>query len=216
MPHILHRQRLGREHHDRSAYRDRMTAALSEIHPPPGGWTTDDLDALPEDGYRRELLDGALIVSPSPTDIHQIIAGRLMVALEESCPDDLQVTQRVEVRVSKRRSFIPDVLVTTDAAARRRTSKYEPHEVVLAIEIVSDSSQTMDRITKPALYAQAGIPFYWRVETEHGLVVHTHKMDVTDEIYQPTGQFAKIVKIDEPWEITLPISRLIPRHYRAG
>jgi hypothetical protein len=39
-----------------------------------GGWTTDDLDALPEDGQRRELLDGALIMSPSPTGFHQIIA----------------------------------------------------------------------------------------------------------------------------------------------
>jgi hypothetical protein len=69
-----------------------MTAALSDV-PPAGGWTTDDLDALPEDGLRRELLDGVLLVSPCRTDIHQIIAGRLMVALEETCPDDLQVLQ---------------------------------------------------------------------------------------------------------------------------
>ncbi len=79
-----------------------MTAALNAL-PPAGGWTTDDLDALPEDGVRRELLDGVLLVSPSPTDIHQIIAARLMVALEETCPGDLQVTQAVEVRLSPRR-----------------------------------------------------------------------------------------------------------------
>ncbi|BCB81305.1 Uma2 family endonuclease [Phytohabitans flavus] len=179
-----------------------------------GGWTTDDLDAFPEDGYRRELLDGVLMTSPSPTNIHQIIAGRLMVALEESCPDDLQVTQGVEIRVSKRRSFIPDVLVTT--GTQRRTSKYEPHEVMLAVEIVSDGSQTMDRITKPALYAQAGIPYYWRIETDKVIVVHTQKIDLTDEIYQPTGQFADVVKIDEPWPISSLVSRLTPRHYRAG
>jgi Uma2 family endonuclease len=137
-----------------------MTAALSDIHPPPGGWTTDDLDRLPEDGYRRELLDGALIVSPSPTSVHQIIAGRLMVALEATCPDSLEVTQAVEVRISRKRSFIPDVLVATATAGQRRPAKYEPHEVVLAIEIVSEGSQTMDRITKPALYAGAGIAYY--------------------------------------------------------
>lgn len=33
-----------------------MTAALQSDYPPEGGWTTDDLDALPEDGHRRELL----------------------------------------------------------------------------------------------------------------------------------------------------------------
>ncbi|MEE6305713.1 hypothetical protein V1634_02540 [Plantactinospora veratri] len=43
-----------------------MTAALNDPYPPAGGWTTDDLDAMPDDGHRRELLDGVLIMSPSP------------------------------------------------------------------------------------------------------------------------------------------------------
>jgi hypothetical protein len=42
-----------------------MTAGLSDAYPPPGGWTTDDLDAMPDDGHRRELLDGVLILSAS-------------------------------------------------------------------------------------------------------------------------------------------------------
>src|SRR3954447_11243913 len=37
-------------------WRPVMTAALNDL-PPADGWTTDDLDALPEDGVRRELLD---------------------------------------------------------------------------------------------------------------------------------------------------------------
>lgn len=188
-----------------------MTAALSDAFPPPGGWTTDDLDALPEDGHRRELIDGILIMSPSPTAPHQKIAGRLMVALEEDCPDEYDVVQGVEVRVSRRQSFIPDVLVTTTEAAARRTAKYEPHEVVLAVEIVSDSTRSMDRITKPALYAKAGIPFYWRIETKNGLVVHTYKIDPVDEVYAETGRWTKFVDTGEPWPINLPIARITPR-----
>ncbi|MEO3744954.1 Uma2 family endonuclease [Plantactinospora sp. B5E13] len=190
-----------------------MTAALSDAYPPTGGWTTDDLDAMPDDGHRRELLDGVLIMSPSPTAAHQTVAGRLMVALEEDCPDEYDVTQAVEVRISNRRSFIPDVLVTTAAAAARRTAKYEPHEVVLAVEIVSESSESMDRVLKPALYAKAGIPFYWRIEIRDGLVVHTHKIDPVNEIYVETGRWTKYVDTGEPWPINLPISRLIPRHF---
>jgi Uma2 family endonuclease len=102
-----------------------MTAAMSDL-PPADGWTVDDLEALPEDGVRRVLLDGVLLVSPSPTDIHQIIAGCLMVALEESCPAEFQVTQGVEIRINSHRAFIPDVLVATDEAARRRTRLYLP------------------------------------------------------------------------------------------
>ncbi|GAB1644910.1 Uma2 family endonuclease [Krasilnikovia sp. MM14-A1259] len=188
-----------------------MTAALSD-GPPADGWTTDDLEALPEDGLRRELLDGVLLVSPSPTDVHQIIAMRLGVALEQTCPRDLQVTQSVEIRISNRRSFIPDVLVATDEAATRAAGHYAPHEVVLAVEIVSPTSQSMDRITKPALYAAAGIPFYWRIETKGGLMVHASKIDPEHEVYQPIGAFSDVIEVSEPWPISIPVSTLTPRY----
>jgi precorrin-6B methylase 1 len=86
-----------------------MTAALSEL-PPSDGWTTDDLDTLPEDGLRRELLDGVLHVSPSPSSVNQVLAARLLIALEENCPDHLHVSQANDVIINSRRLFIPDVL----------------------------------------------------------------------------------------------------------
>jgi Uma2 family endonuclease len=188
-----------------------MTAAISDF-PPSGGWTTDDLDHLPQDGRRRELLDGVLLMSPSPSDLHQVVAMRLGVALEATCPGNLHVTQAVEVRFNPRRSFIPDVLVVTWDAARRRTARYEPHEVHLAIEIVSDSSVSMDRITKPALYAKAGIPYYWRIETEGGIVVHTYKIDPEEEVYYSIGEFAEVLDVTQPWPIKLSLARLMPRY----
>ncbi|GGM23511.1 MULTISPECIES: Uma2 family endonuclease [Micromonospora] len=189
-----------------------MTAALSS-EPPEGGWTTDDLDALPDDGRRRELLDGVLLVSPSPTAAHQTIAMRLGVALESESPDDYQVTQGVEVRINRSRCFIPDVLVTTATAAQRRPARYEPHEVVLAVEIVSPSTRSIDRVLKPTLYAQAGIPFYWRIETESGeLVVHTHRLDPVAEVYAETGRWTKFVDTGEPFPVNLSIARLTPRY----
>lgn len=188
-----------------------MTAAMSDLTPA-DGWTVDDLEALPDDGVRRELLDGVLLVSPSPTDIHQIIAGRLMVALEETCPVEFQVTQGVEIRINARRCFIPDVLVATEEAAQRRSRTYAPHEVVLAVEIVSPSSLSMDRITKPALYAAAGIPHFWRIETTDGIIVYTYKIDPASETYRQTGKFDSEIETAEPWDISLPIKRIKPRY----
>jgi Uma2 family endonuclease len=188
-----------------------MTTALSDV-PPAGGWTTDDLDALPEDGVHRELLDGVLLVSPSPSSAHQVLAARLLVALEETCPDHFHVSQANDVQISPRRLFTPDVLVTTDEAARRPTGRFAAAEVVLAVEIVSPSSQSMDRVMKPALYAKAGIPFYWLVETDGGLTVHTYKLEFEDEVYRPSGMFTEAIKIDEPWRIEIPLARLRPRH----
>ncbi|MEV4841797.1 Uma2 family endonuclease [Micromonospora matsumotoense] len=189
-----------------------MTAAWRSDQPPEGGWTTDHLDAWPEDGRRRELLDGVLILPASPTRIHQTIAMRLGVALEEECPDDYDVTQAVEVRINRTRSFIPDVLVTTSTAAAREPSRYEAHEVVLAVEIVSPSTRSIDRVLKPTLYAQAGIPFYWRIEVEDdGLVVHTYKIDAVNEVYLETGRWTKFVDTGEPFPVNLSIARITPR-----
>jgi Uma2 family endonuclease len=191
-----------------------MTAALSELHPPPGGWTTDDLDELPEDGHRYELIDGVLIVSPSPTHRHQKLVLRLGPALEATCPDEWEVTQGVDVRISRRRSLTPDVLVVAAEAAAREPSKFQSGEVLLAVEVVSPGSVTLDRVAKPALYAQAGIPFYWRIETDQGIVVHTHRLDPDAEVYVATGRFDKSIVTDEPWPISVPIADITPRFYR--
>lgn len=188
-----------------------MSAELSALEPPAGGWTTDDLDELPEDHRRFELIDGALIVSPSPTYVHQTIAARLLTVLEESCPAEYVVTQAVELRISRTRSFIPDVLVATAEAAARNPSKFAPHEVVLVAEVVSPTSVTIDRVTKADLYAQAGIPFYWRVETLQGIVVHTHRLDPDAGLYRPAVHSTETLKISEPWEIEFPVSRITPR-----
>ena len=188
-----------------------MTAALDHDAPASRDWTTDDLDELPEDGVRREIIDGVLIVSPSPTTIHQTLALRLGTALYAVCPEEFYVTQGVEIRISRRRSLTPDVLVTTARAAARNPSHYQPHEVVMAVEIVSPGSVTMDRITKPALYAQVEIPFYWRIETEHGIVVHTHRLDPVAGVYLATGAFEELVETDEPWPIRLPVADFTPR-----
>ncbi len=189
-----------------------MTAAMSE-HPPAEILTTEDLEKFPEDNVRRELLDGVLLASPSPSSTHQIVAGRLMVALDETCPPDNVVTQNVDVTFSKLRSFAPDVLVITAAAARRAERPFMSHEVVLAVEIVSPTSVGMDRVAKPAFYAGAGIPFYWRIEADGGIVLHTYKIDPINEVYQPTGTFSDVIETSEPWPITIPVSRLTPRHF---
>jgi Uma2 family endonuclease len=194
---------------------DAVTSALSEVFPPTGGWTTDDLDELPEDGHRRELIDGVLIMTPSPTNDHQYIAMRLGVALDDACPDDLAATQAVEVRVNRRRSLIPDVLVTRAEPAELGRSRFAPEEVVLVIEIVSPGSQTLDRFAKPALYADAGIPHYWRVETDGGVRVYTYRLDPEKAMYVETDVFTDRITVSEPCPIDIPIDRLLPRHLRG-
>ena len=174
--------------------------------PAPGEWTTDDLDALPDDGRRHELIDGVPIVSPSPTTGHQRLAGRLFAALDALCPPELAVTQAVDVRINRRRSLTPDVLVATAEATERNVSHYVPAEVVLVVEIVSPGSLAMDRIMKPALYAEAGIAHFWRVETDGGVRVATYRLDTETDVYTSTGDFDDVIDVSQPFPMSLPIA----------
>ena len=189
-----------------------MTAALEFT--PADGWTTDDLDAMPEDGRRRELIDGVLHMPPTPHHSHQTMAGLLMARLHAACPAELEATQAVEVRINRQRSLIPDVMVVDAAAAAHNPAKYSPSEVVLVIEIVSPTSKAIDRVLKPALYAEAGIPYYWRIEPGDPTVVHSYALDLGSGLYRPTGEHDRVIEVDAPWAISIQIADITSR--RSG
>src|SRR5260370_3148484 len=73
-------------------------------------FTVADLDRLPDDGRRYELLDGVLIVSPRPTTIHQWVAGRLARVLDAACPVDLCVVPGPAVEIGPQTEPDPDPL----------------------------------------------------------------------------------------------------------
>ena len=131
-----------------------------------GPWTFEQFVQLESDnGERFELVDGALVVTPPPDNRHQAIARRLFLQLHVQCPPHLEVVYEVAVRVG-RSGRVPDLAVVQANAPIARGLGYEVRDVVLAVEVVSPSSHTNDRITKPAQYAAAGIPSYWRIETD--------------------------------------------------
>ena len=175
--------------------------------PMPHVWTADEYDRLPEsDNVRRELVDGVLWVAPGPRDLHQILVARLCVALHDSAPrDQYRVTQGVEVKLGELLRYIPDVLAVTVAAGRNR-SQFYAHELVLAVEVESPSSLSLDRIIKPAHYANAGIPYYWRVELddEVRLVVHEN----VGGTYRVVGTFIGKVELEVPWAVSFDLNEL--------
>ncbi|WP_250001440.1 Uma2 family endonuclease [Actinoplanes sp. M2I2] len=190
-----------------------MTAATSDM-PPQGEWTSDDLDRFPEDGVRREIVDGVLHVTPAPSSVHQALSGLLFYALSLSCPEHLFVTQANDVILSPRRRYIPDLLVVKFEAAKSQTGKFVPDEVVLAAEIVSPSTKSIDRVTKPTYYAQAGIPFYWLIETSDEFSLTAYELNSDDMTYEPIGTFSgdDTVRLDRPWPIEIPLPSVRPRN----
>jgi Uma2 family endonuclease len=186
-----------------------MTDALLVV--PSGGWTVDDLDALPESHHRYELTDGALTVSPSPSSLHQVVAMRLGVRLEALAPEPLVVTQAVEIRFGRQLTRIPDVLVVRSDQPGRHW--FAPSEVLVAVEIESPGSHLEDRATKPALYARYGIPHYWRIELEPPLV-STYGIGHGDS-YLMIGPDPRL-SVNEPLALDIAVAALLPQWAARG
>lgn len=145
-----------------------MTAEVEEpdgIHLATGRpFTVDDLEAMPDDGNRYELIDGTLIVSPAPGLRHQKIVVRLAFRLEPACPDDMHVLAApFAVRPSNITEVQPDVLVARDDDL---TEKLLPSAPLLAVEVFSPSSVINDLNNKKATYERMGVPSYWVIDPQ--------------------------------------------------
>lgn len=125
-------------------------------------FTVADLDALPDDGHRHELLDGVLIVSPSPSVWHQRAVKQLLLRLHESCPGSFEVhVGPLDVVLADDTCVVPDLIVT---ARIEKPGKRIPALPLLAIEVISPSSRGFDLVLKRERLERAGIPSYWVVD----------------------------------------------------
>lgn len=127
-----------------------------------GPLTRADLDALPDDGLRHELIDGVLVMTPAPGLPHQVVVGELHLILRAACPDDLRVILApFDVALADDTVVEPDLLV---APRSQFTRKDLPGSPLLAVEVLSRSTRHLDRRWKFARYAEAGCPSYWIVD----------------------------------------------------
>jgi len=178
--------------------------------PLPSGesWTRADYEALPEDlPARVSLVHGELVVSPRPLPVHQRIARRLATALEGAAPLEWQVDTDVDVLLDddadEPTELAPDIVVySTDHDPYTRPIPAEL--VTLAAEVVSPSTKRKDRRTHPALYAEAGIRHYWRVETAQtapAFAIYTYELDDATGAYVATGVHHDHLKVGTPFAI---------------
>ncbi|MER7788250.1 Uma2 family endonuclease [Streptomyces sp. NPDC097640] len=187
-----------------------MSVAKARVDDHEGPWTVEDVLALPEHPARAryELVDGVLMVSPAPAWDHQIVSSELHrqihAALARSAAPFLSAGAVMVTGES--RLFIPDIAVVDRAAVQRGTLAVPLEAVLLLVEIVSPFNRSTDRILKPALYAQAKVPAYWRVELEPDvrIVVHELSVDTYREVSTVTGKESVQVAGEFSVELDVP------------
>ncbi|GAA1605932.1 Uma2 family endonuclease [Kribbella hippodromi] len=167
----------------------------------PGEFTTADLDAAPDDGPRYELVDGVLLVTYMSSETHQRAFGKLMYQLVSACPDHLEVLPGpLEFRAHERLALVPDLLVLPEHESTTRWVD----AVVLAVEVVSPTTRTVDQVLKPVLYERAGVPAFWVLDPEaERLTVY----ELEDRRYVERA----VVTGDEAFEARVPFPvRVVP------
>ncbi len=143
----------------------RPTYEIADLFPSQGNWSDEEYLAL-DTNRLVELSDGEVEVLDMPSDFHQLILVRFITlfypfVLAHRLGHVRIAPLRVRLWPGKIRE--PDLVFMSSAHATRVGEKFwgVPD---LAVEIISESDEDLDRITKMDEYAHAGIPEYWIVD----------------------------------------------------
>ncbi|MFF5182635.1 Uma2 family endonuclease [Streptomyces sp. NPDC000345] len=143
-------------------------SALTVGHDPEQSW--DDLVRFWEEmewpeGSKVEIIEGIITVSPAPASRHNVIASRIQRRLYSVIPEDGEIFQTQAIAVPSRLGmFIPDLLVAPVQECAESETYLPAALAELVVEVTSRKNARHDRVSKPAAYASAGIPFYLLVD----------------------------------------------------
>ena len=168
-----------------------------------------------EPGY-TELIEGRLLMSPSPVPDHNFAVFELAIQLKPQLPEtyealleldvDLELVPRTQPGFSRR----PDLIVVDRQARRRVRSEgglIRASEVAVIVEIVSPGSRRTDNIAKRRDYAEAGIPWYWIVDISDPISL-VACFNTKEFGYQDHQRVKGTFTSDEPFPVMLDLDRL--------
>ncbi len=133
-------------------------------------WTSADLEALPDDGKRYEIIDGELFVSKQPHFYHQHACGRVFSLLENwSTQSKLgQAIFAPGLIFADDDDVVPDVAWLSNkrltAALGEDGKLHSAPDLVIEVLSPGLANQRRDREAKLKLYSRRGVLEYWIVD----------------------------------------------------
>lgn len=153
---------------DKIAEKNQIASQARPWPPEQESWTYEDWLRLPDDGFRYEVLDGVLYMTPPPAIKHQRaslrLARRMGTFAEERNLGEVLIapcgvrlpTQPVPVQ--------PDILFVSAARQDIVGEQYVEGAPDLVVEVLSPSNWPYDRTEKFQAYLTAGVQEYWIVD----------------------------------------------------
>lgn len=131
-------------------------------------FTYEDYKNTPED-KRYELLDGELVMVPSPREHHQRLSIKLAVRLQQFVEETgmgYVYTAPFDVVFSDADVVQPDLLFVSEGRRHIITDDNIQGAPDIVVEILSQSTAGRDRTYKRSLYARYGVQEYWLVDPD--------------------------------------------------
>ncbi len=133
--------------------------------------TVEDLDLMPEDGNRYEVIEGEIFVSRAPDFLHQIIVTNLIGSISAYLKNNPigNIVPTPGLILSPIDGVIPDLVFVTHEMREKSLSggklRVAP-ELVIEIVLPGAENARRDRIDKRQLYSRFGVVEYWVIDPE--------------------------------------------------
>ena len=155
-------------------------------------------------GYRAELIEGEILVTPPADGDHADCTGRIVRQIVRRSPAELYASWTKGL-VTPLGHFIPDLTVAPRGLFRNMVPWARPDGVLMVVEVTS-SRPEKDRDAKRRGYAAAGIPFYLLVDRSQGTVTlfaDPRKPEEQDYLTVTRVPFGKPLDLPEPFAFAL-------------
>ena len=132
------------------------------------------LGFAPPPGYRSELLDGKIIVSPEPKPIHQQVVSSVYKTLDRLIGDEFAVNMRTNFNLSEIHYMpSPDVFVLPlkEWEEAIEGNRYPFGAPILAVEVISPANTEENVRQKTQVYLKHGAVQVWNVYPQQKIVV---------------------------------------------
>jgi Uma2 family endonuclease len=168
---------------------------------PDGVWTEPDLHLFPQDGHRYEIVDGSLHVAPPAPEAHDALVCAVLTTLRSAAPPGWWVCDRLGIEIGES-NVVPDVTVLRPRSSGAVWSN--PADVALVVEVEAPATRRYDRLLKPALYADAGIRSYWRVEPGALTpLLRAYELHGAGYHLRHSTEGAEPIKLDAPYPVRI-------------
>jgi Uma2 family endonuclease len=165
-------------------------------------WTAEMARALPDDGKRREVLDGELVVTPAPSWDHQSVVEQLYLLLApyvRAHRIGVAKLSPAEIEFATRRLVQPDLFVVPWRGDTPPHHWQDVGALLLVVEVLSPSTARADRTRKRVIYQDERVPEYWIVDPDARLVERWRPDEARPEViadtltWQPAGAVEPLV-----------------------